>query len=44
MLYGRIGWTHDFHINPALNARFETLPGGSFTVYGAPVRRDVRGG
>ncbi len=41
ILYGRVAWTHDFHANPALSAAFETLPGASFTVYGAAVPRDA---
>jgi uncharacterized protein with beta-barrel porin domain len=41
MLYGRLAWAHDFVTNPALTAAFETLPGGSFTVYGAPIPHDT---
>jgi uncharacterized protein with beta-barrel porin domain len=41
MLYGRVAWAHDFVTNPALSAAFETLPGGSFTVYGAPIPHDT---
>ena len=37
ILRGRIAWAHDFVSNPALSAAFETLPGGSFTVNGAPI-------
>ena len=40
-LYGRLAWAHDFVTNPALTAAFETLPGGSFTVYGAPIPHDT---
>jgi uncharacterized protein with beta-barrel porin domain len=40
VLYGRIAWAHDFVSNPALSAAFQTLPGGSFTVNGAPIPRD----
>jgi uncharacterized protein with beta-barrel porin domain len=41
MLYGRVAWAHDFVSNPALSASFETLSGGSFTVYGAPIPHDT---
>jgi uncharacterized protein with beta-barrel porin domain len=41
MLYGRLAWAHDFVTNPALTAAFEMLPGGSFTVYGAPIPHDT---
>jgi autotransporter-associated beta strand protein len=40
ILRGRIAWAHDFVSNPALSAAFETLPGGSFTVNGAPIPHD----
>jgi uncharacterized protein with beta-barrel porin domain len=40
MLFGRLAWAHDFVSNPALNAAFETLPGGTFTVNGAAMPRD----
>ena len=40
ILRGRIAWAHDFVSNPALSAAFETLPGGSFTVNGAPIAHD----
>jgi autotransporter-associated beta strand protein len=40
ILRGRIAWAHDFVSNPALSAAFETLPGGSFTVNGAPIPRE----
>ena len=40
ILYGRIAWAHDFVSNPALNAAFQALPGGAFTVNGAPIPRD----
>jgi len=41
ILYGRLAWAHDFMRNPAVGAMFETLPGASFTVYGAPIPRDA---
>ena len=37
ILRGRVAWAHDFVSNPALGAVFETLPGASFTVNGAPI-------
>jgi uncharacterized protein with beta-barrel porin domain len=37
---GRVAWAHDFVGNPALSAAFETLPGASFTVFGAAIRHD----
>jgi autotransporter-associated beta strand protein len=37
ILYGRLAWAHDFVSNPSLSAAFETLPGSSFTVNGAPI-------
>ena len=37
ILRGRVAWAHDFVGNPALSAVFETLPGASFTVNGAPI-------
>ena len=37
VLYGRLAWAHDFVSNPALNAAFQTLPGGALTVFGAPI-------
>ena len=40
ILRGRVGWAHDFVGNPALSAVFETLPGASFTVNGAPIPHD----
>jgi autotransporter-associated beta strand protein len=33
----RVAWAHDWVSNPALNASFESLPGSSFTVTGAPI-------
>jgi autotransporter-associated beta strand protein len=40
ILRGRVAWAHDFVGNPALSAAFETLPGGSFTVNGAPIAQN----
>ena len=40
ILRGRVAWAHDFVGNPALSAAFETLPGASFTVNGAPIPHD----
>jgi uncharacterized protein with beta-barrel porin domain len=40
-LYGRAAWAHDFVSNPAFGAAFATLPGSSFTVYGAPIPHDT---
>ena len=40
ILFGRLAWAHDFVNNPALSAGFQTLPGASFTVNGAPIPRD----
>jgi autotransporter-associated beta strand protein len=37
VLFGRLAWAHDFVSNPSLSAAFETLPGSSFTVNGAPM-------
>lgn len=34
-LFSRVAWAHDFVSTPSLTAVFETLPGASFTVYGA---------
>jgi hypothetical protein len=33
----RLGWAHGWVHNPALNAAFQTLPGSSFIVRGAPI-------
>jgi len=38
--FGRLAWAHDWVSNPALNASFESLPGTSFTVFGAAIARD----
>ena len=40
ILRGRVAWAHDWVSNPALNASFESLPGTSFTVFGAPIPHD----
>jgi outer membrane autotransporter protein len=40
ILRGRVAWAHDFVGNPALSASFQTLPGASFTVNGAPIAHD----
>ena len=40
ILFGRLAWAHDFVSNPFLSAAFEALPGGTFTVNGAPIPRD----
>ena len=37
ILRARLAWAHDLVSNPALSAAFEALPGGSFTVNGAPI-------
>jgi outer membrane autotransporter protein len=39
-LFSRTAWAHDFLSTPALQAVFETLPGASFTVFGAPPPRN----
>jgi outer membrane autotransporter protein len=40
ILRARLAWAHDWVSNPALNAGFESLPGASFTVFGAPMPHD----
>jgi hypothetical protein len=40
ILFGRLAWAHDFVSNPALSAAFESLPGSTFTVNGAPIPKD----
>jgi autotransporter-associated beta strand protein len=40
ILFGRAAWAHDFLGNPALSARFQALPSGTFTVNGAPIPHD----
>jgi uncharacterized protein with beta-barrel porin domain len=37
ILRGRLAWAHDWVSNPSLSAAFESLPGSSFTVNGAPI-------
>jgi uncharacterized protein with beta-barrel porin domain len=37
ILRGRLAWAHDWVSNPALAAVFQTLPGASFVVNGAPL-------
>ena len=37
ILRAKVAWAHDWVSNPALNASFESLPGTSFTVNGAPI-------
>ncbi|HLH89926.1 MAG TPA: autotransporter domain-containing protein [Xanthobacteraceae bacterium] len=39
--HGRLAWAHDWVTNPALTATFQTLPGASFVVNGAPPKRDA---
>jgi len=40
ILRARAAWAHDWASNPALNASFQSLPGASFTVFGAPIPQD----
>ncbi len=40
ILRGRVAYAHDTVGNPALNATFQTLPGASFIVNGAPIPKD----
>jgi outer membrane autotransporter protein len=40
ILFGRLAWAHDIVSNPTLSAAFEVLPGGTFTVNGAPIPHD----
>ena len=40
VLLGRLAWAHDFVGNPALSAAFQSLPGSTFTVNGAPLPQD----
>ena len=37
LLRARVAWAHDWVTNPALSAAFESLPGTSFVVNGAPM-------
>jgi autotransporter-associated beta strand protein len=40
ILRAQLAWAHDWVSNPALNASFESLPGTSFTVDGAPIPKN----
>jgi uncharacterized protein with beta-barrel porin domain len=40
ILRAKLAWAHDWVSNPALDASFESLPGASFTVFGAPLPHD----
>jgi autotransporter-associated beta strand protein len=40
ILRARVAWAHDFVDNPSLSATFESLPGTSFIVNGAPIPHD----
>jgi uncharacterized protein with beta-barrel porin domain len=40
ILRTKLAWAHDWADNPALNAAFQTLPGSSFIVNGAPIPSD----
>jgi uncharacterized protein YhjY with autotransporter beta-barrel domain len=40
ILRAKLAWAHDWVDNPALNAAFQTLPGSSFVVNGAPIPSD----
>jgi uncharacterized protein YhjY with autotransporter beta-barrel domain len=40
ILRARLAWAHDWVDNPMLNAVFQTLPGSSFVVNGAPIPTD----
>ncbi len=37
VLRGKLAWAHDFVDNPSLSAGFESLPGTTFVVNGAPI-------
>ncbi len=37
ILHAKLAWAHDWVSNPSLNASFQSLPGTSFTVNGAPI-------
>jgi uncharacterized protein with beta-barrel porin domain len=39
-LRGRGGWAHDFSSDPSITAMFQSLPGPSFTEFGAAPARD----
>ena len=40
-LFGRAAWAHDFNRNPNLTSVFQTLPGATFTVFGAKPTEDL---
>jgi autotransporter-associated beta strand protein len=40
ILRSRLAWAHDWESNPALGAVFQTLPGASFIVNGAPAPKN----
>jgi len=40
VLRAKVAWAHDWVSNPALKASFDSLPGSSFTVTGAPIPHD----
>jgi autotransporter-associated beta strand protein len=40
ILRAKLAWAHDWVSDPSLNASFESLPGTSFTVNGAPIPHD----
>jgi outer membrane autotransporter protein len=40
VLRGRLAWAHDWVSNPALSAVFQSLPGASFIVGGAPIPKN----
>jgi uncharacterized protein with beta-barrel porin domain len=40
ILRGRVAYAHDTVGNPALSAAFQTLPGASLIVDGAPIPKD----
>jgi uncharacterized protein YhjY with autotransporter beta-barrel domain len=40
ILRARLAWAHDWVDHPTLNAAFQTLPGASFIVNGAPIPTD----
>jgi outer membrane autotransporter protein len=39
-LRSRVAWAHDFWSDPSMTATFQSLPGSSFTVFGAAPARD----
>jgi len=40
ILRAKLAWARDWVSNPSLNSSFESLPGTSFTVNGAPIPHD----